>query len=112
MEADFPMYDLIVKGGTVVDPSQNLHGVSDVAIEDGKIAKIAPDIPAAEAKRVVEVKGKVVTPGLIDLHTHVYAGPLSRLLDVPRDRRHVRRLAGHLRFFRQLGAEPADMQCR
>ncbi len=68
------MYDLIVKGGTVVDPSQNLHGVNDVAIEDGKIARIAPDIPAGEAKRVVEVKGKVVTPGLIDLHTHVYAG--------------------------------------
>ena len=39
------MYDLIVKGGTVVDPSQNLHGISDVAIEDGKIAKIATDIP-------------------------------------------------------------------
>ena len=68
------MYDLIVKGGTVVDPSQNLHGVNDVAIEDGKIARIAPDISADEAKRVVEVKGKVVTPGLIDLHTHVYAG--------------------------------------
>ena len=68
------MYDLIVKGGTVVDPSQNLHGVNDVAIEGGKIARIAPDISADEAKRVVEVKGKVVTPGLIDLHTHVYAG--------------------------------------
>ena len=68
------MYDLIVKGGTVVDPSQNLHGVNDVAIEDGKIARIGPDISTDEAKRVVEVKGKIVTPGLIDLHTHVYAG--------------------------------------
>ena len=45
------MYDLIVKGGTVVDPSQSLHGISDVAIEDGKIAKVATDIPAEEAKR-------------------------------------------------------------
>ena len=68
------MYDLIVKGGTVVDPSQKLNGINDVAIEDGKIARIAPNIAADEAKRVVEVKGKVVTPGLIDLHTHVYAG--------------------------------------
>ena len=68
------MYDLIVKGGTVVDPSQNLHGVSDIAIENGKIVKVAADIPSEEANRVVEVKGKVVTPGLIDLHTHVYSG--------------------------------------
>ena len=56
------MYDLIVKGGTVVDPSQNLHGISDVAIEDGKIAKIATDIPAEESKRVVEVKARLSPP--------------------------------------------------
>ena len=75
------MYDLIVKGGTVVDPSQNLHGINDVAIEDGKIAKIATDIPAEESKRVVEVKGKVVTPGLIDIHTHVYSGVTDNGVD-------------------------------
>jgi dihydroorotase len=75
------MYDLIVKGGTVVDPSQNLHGVTDVAIENGKIAKIAVDIPAEESKRVVEVKGKVVTPGIIDLHTHVYYGVTDNGVD-------------------------------
>ena len=51
------MYDLIVKGGTVVDPSQNLHGINDVAIEGGKLAKIAPDISAEEAKRIIEVRG-------------------------------------------------------
>ena len=68
------MYDLLIKGGTVVDPSQGIHGANDVAIEDGKIARVAPDIDAAEASQVVEVKGKVVTPGLIDLHTHVFAG--------------------------------------
>ena len=68
------MYDLLIKGGTVVDPSQIIHGINDVAIEDGKIARIAPNISAEEAGRVVEVKGKVVIPGLIDLHTHVYAG--------------------------------------
>ena len=75
------MYDLIVKGGTVVDPSQNLHGINDVAIENGKIAKIAPDISADESKRVVEVKGKVVTPGLIDIHTHVYSGVTDNGVD-------------------------------
>ena len=75
------MYDLIVKGGTVVDPSQNLHGVTDVAIEDGKIAKIAVDIPAEESKRVVEVNGKVVIPGIIDLHTHVYSGVTDNGVD-------------------------------
>lgn len=68
------MYDLLIKGGTVVDPSQGLNGINDVAVEEGKIARIAPNIAAEEARRVVEVKGKIVTPGLIDLHTHVYDG--------------------------------------
>ena len=45
------MYDLLIKGGTVVDPSQGIHGVNDVAIEDGKIARVAPDIDAAEPRR-------------------------------------------------------------
>jgi dihydroorotase len=75
------MYDLIVKGGTVVDPSQNLRGISDIAIENGKIAKIATDIPGEQSKRVVEVKGKVVTPGLIDIHTHVYSGVTDNGVD-------------------------------
>ena len=68
------MYDLIVKGGTVIDPSQGLNGINDIAVEDGKIARVAPDIPSEEAARVLDVKGKLVVPGLIDLHTHVYDG--------------------------------------
>ena len=48
------MYDLIIKGGTVVDPAQNLHGLSDVAVQEGKIALVAPDIPSDQAKRIVE----------------------------------------------------------
>ena len=68
------MYDLLIKGGMVVDPAQGLHAINDVAIEAGKIASIAPSIAVEEASRVVEVKGKVVTPGLIDIHTHVYHG--------------------------------------
>src|SRR5450432_2166302 len=68
------MYDLILKGGSLLDPSQGLNGVHDIAIEQEKIARIAPLIPSEEAKRVIEVKGLVVTPGLIDLHAHVFEG--------------------------------------
>ena len=68
------MYDLLLKGGTVVDASQGLHGASDIAVQDGKIAAIAPDVPSEEATRVINVAGKIVTPGLIDLHVHVFDG--------------------------------------
>jgi dihydroorotase len=68
------MYDLLLKGGTVVDPSVGLHGVHDIAVQDGKIAQIAPTIPSAEATRVIEAAGHIVTPGLIDLHAHVFEG--------------------------------------
>src|SRR5882672_9973733 len=68
------MYDLLLKGGTVVDPSVGLHGVHDIAVQDGKIARIAPTIPREEARRVHEVADKIVTPGLIDLHAHVFEG--------------------------------------
>jgi dihydroorotase len=71
------MYDLLLKGGTVIDPSQNLQGVLDIAVQDGKIAGIAPNIPGAEATRVIDVPGKTVTPGLIDLHAHVFGGIIS-----------------------------------
>jgi dihydroorotase len=68
------MFDLLLRGGTVVDPSGGLDGVRDIAVQDGVIARIAPDIPAAEASRVLEVAGKIVTPGLIDLHAHIFEG--------------------------------------
>jgi dihydroorotase len=68
------MHDLVLKGGTVVDPSTGLDGVSDIAVERGAIARIAPDIPAADGARTVDVTGKIVTPGLIDLHAHVFEG--------------------------------------
>jgi dihydroorotase len=66
--------DLLIKGGTVIDPGQNLHAPLDVAVKDGKILEISPDIPAARALRVVSAKGKIVTPGLIDVHVHVFEG--------------------------------------
>ena len=68
------MYDLLIKGGTVIDPSQGVHGLNDVAVEKGKIAQVAPSISVEEAHRVLQVQGKTVTPGLIDIHTHVYHG--------------------------------------
>src|SRR4029450_13044571 len=68
------MYDLVLKGGTVVDPSMGLHGVYDIAVQDGRIASIASTIAREEATRVLEVAGTMVTPGLIDLHAHVFEG--------------------------------------
>jgi len=68
------MYDLLLKGGNVIDPGQDLRGALDVAVEDGKIARVAANIPKSEARRVIDIPGKTVTPGLIDLHTHVFDG--------------------------------------
>jgi dihydroorotase len=72
-------YDLLIKGGHVLDPGQGLDGTLDIAITDGKISQIAADIPAAEAARVIEVRGqgRHVVPGLIDMHTHVANGAIT-----------------------------------
>src|SRR5262245_55899265 len=67
-------YDLLLKGGHVIDPKNRISEVRDVAIRDGAIAAVARDIPAAQARKVVDVAGLYVTPGLIDLHAHVFAG--------------------------------------
>jgi len=69
-----PAYDLVLKGGHVIDPKNNFSKVADVAIAAGKIARVAPDIPASAARAVADVTGLYVTPGLIDIHVHVYAG--------------------------------------
>src|SRR3989441_6389438 len=68
------MYDLLLKGGTVVDPLTGLDGIQDVAVQGGAIARIAPGIASGEATRTIDVAGKIVTPGLIDLHAHVFEG--------------------------------------
>lgn len=69
-------YDLLIKGGHVLDPGQGLDGTFDIAISDRKIAAVEPDIAAGEASRVMVVKGanRYVTPGLLDIHTHVGYG--------------------------------------
>jgi len=64
-------YDLIIKGGRVLDPAQRIDRVADVAIKSGKIAAIRPNIAASSAAEVIEAGGKLVTPGLIDIHCHV-----------------------------------------
>jgi dihydroorotase len=69
-----PTYDLLLSGGHVIDAKSGTSAVRDVAISDGKIAAVAPRIDPATAFKVVDVSGLYVTPGLIDLHVHVYTG--------------------------------------
>ena len=67
-------YDLLLTGGHVIDPKNKIDGRRDVAIKDGRIAAVAAGIPAAKALKTVNVAGLYVTPGLVDLHVHVFAG--------------------------------------
>jgi dihydroorotase len=76
-------FDLLIKGGEVLDPSQKLRAVRDVAIRLGAVAAVEPDIAAERALRVIDAKGKLVTPGLVDYHTHVF--PYGSAMSVPPD---------------------------
>lgn len=75
------MYDLILKGGHVIDPAQGMSGSFDVAFKSGKVAEVSKDISPEKSKDTRNVAGKVVCPGLIDLHTHVYWGGTSLGVD-------------------------------
>src|ERR1041384_4632418 len=69
------IYDLLLKGGHVIDCGNQIHDVRDVAVKDGRIAAVRSNIPASEALKVIDVAGLYVTPGLFDFHFHCYAGP-------------------------------------
>lgn len=73
-QAQTPHYDLLLKGGHVLDPANHLDTVLDVAVSAGKIAAVAKDIPADSATKVVDVSGLYVTPGLLDIHYHIGHG--------------------------------------
>ncbi|MDQ1281543.1 MAG: Amidohydrolase/deacetylase family metallohydrolase [Thermoproteota archaeon] len=65
-------YDLLITGGLLIDPSQGINDQRDIAVSGGKVAAIEKNISAEEAKEVFDALGKIVTPGLVDIHTHIY----------------------------------------
>jgi len=67
-----PPYDLVLRGGRVIDPAREIDGHLDVAVRGGTIAAVAPAIAAARGTRVIDVPGRLVVPGMIDTHAHVY----------------------------------------
>jgi dihydroorotase len=77
--------DLLLQGGHVIDPKNNIDTVMDIAVANGKIVRVAVDIPGATAKKIIDLKGLFVTPGLIDMHVHVFNGntPDAYIADGP-----------------------------
>ena len=73
-----PLYDLLLKGGHVIDAKNGISAVRDVAIGEGKIAAVAENIPASQARKTIDVSSLYVTPGLVDMHVHVFAGSMQR----------------------------------
>ena len=71
-------FDLVLRGGRVIDPSQGIDSVMDVGFRDGRVAKLGAEL---KGELVHDVAGRIVTPGLIDLHTHVYWGGTSLGVD-------------------------------
>src|SRR5258706_12546651 len=76
-------FDLVIKGGEVLDPSQGLRGRRDVGMRYGVVEAVEADIPAARAARVLDASGRLVVPGLIDLHSHVF--PYGSPIGIPAD---------------------------
>ena len=74
-------FDLVLTGGRVIDPAQDLDRMADIAFRDGRVAAVGAGLAREDAASVRDVSGKIVTPGLIDLHTHVYWGGTSLGLD-------------------------------
>src|SRR6266545_6243036 len=70
-------YDLLVKGAHVIDPKNGISAVRDVAIRDGRIARVDSGIPPAQARQVVDASGLYLTPGLVDIHVHAFAATMA-----------------------------------
>ncbi len=87
--AQTPPYDLLLKGGHVIDPANHINRVEDVAVSGGKIAAVQDDIPVNQAGKVVDVSGLYVTPGLIDIHTHIGHGGTPLDWFAPNARSHI-----------------------
>jgi dihydroorotase len=73
-----PRYDLLLKGGHVIDAKNHVSALLDVAVSGGRIAAVAANIPGGDARRTIDVSGLHVTPGLVDMHVHVFAGSMNR----------------------------------
>lgn len=67
-------FDLVIRRGRIIDPSQGLDAIGDVAISRGRIAAVGEDLDRASARERIDASGRIVAPGLVDLHTHLYAG--------------------------------------
>ena len=87
--AQAPRYDLLLKGGHVIDPANHLDAVMDVAVSKDKIAAVEKDIPASQAGKVVNASGLYVTPGLIDIHFHIGHGGAPLNWFTPEARAHI-----------------------
>src|SRR2546429_634685 len=87
--AQAPRYDLLLKGGHVIDPANHLDAVMDVAVLKDKIAAVEKDIPASQAGKVVNASGLYVTPGLIDIHFHIGHGGAPLNWFTPEARAHI-----------------------
>jgi dihydroorotase len=87
--AQQPHYDLLLKGGRVIDPANQIDQVTDVALAAGKIGAVRNDIPEAQAAKVVDARGLIVTPGLIDIHVHIGHGGAPLDWFAPEGRSHL-----------------------
>ena len=67
-------YELLIKGGTLIDPAQGVHALKDVAFANGMVVEVGDDLPKTEAHEMIDASGYLVTPGMIDLHVHVFYG--------------------------------------
>ncbi len=78
-------YDILLKGGHLIDPKNKINEKMDLAISEGKVALVATEISPSAAKKVIDVKGLYITPGLIDIHVHAFAGTNKDqyLMDAP-----------------------------